>query len=63
VIKEVIRMAKDMQEALGVNPDEEAFYDALADRPGVLLSMGDPTLKKLTCELTEKRRNCTPVDW
>ena len=46
-------MAKDMQEAmkrheaLGLNPDEEAFYDALADRPEVLLSMGDATLKKL----------------
>ncbi len=33
-------------EELGLNPDEEAFYDALADRPEVLLSMGDATLKK-----------------
>ena len=62
-------MAKDMQEAmkrheaLGLNPDEEAFYDALADRPEVLLSMGDATLKKLASELTEKLRNSTTVDW
>ena len=58
VIEEMIQMAKDMQEAmkrheeLGLNPDEEAFYDALADRPEVLLSMGDATLKKLASELT-----------
>ena len=68
VIEEMIQMAKDMQEAmkrheeLGLNPDEEAFYDALADRPEVLLSMGDATLKKLASELTEKLRNSTTVD-
>ena len=69
VIEEMIQMAKDMQEAmkrheeLGLNQDEEAFYDALADRPEVLLSMGDATLKKLASELTEKLRNSTTVDW
>ncbi len=62
-------MAKDMQEtmkrheALGLNPDEEAFYDALADRLEVLLNMGDDTSKKLASELTEKLRNSTTVDW
>ena len=50
------------QEELGLNPNEEAFYDALADRPEVLLSMGDATLKKLASELTEKLRNSTTVD-
>jgi len=46
------RLAKDMQEAmkrheaLGLNPDEEAFYDALADRPEVLLSMGDADVEE-----------------
>ncbi len=69
VIEEMIQMAKDMQaamkrhEELGLNLDEEAFYDALADRPEVLLSMGDATLKKLASELTEKLRNSTTVDW
>lgn len=69
VIAEMIQMAKDMQaamkrhEELGLNPDEEAFYDALADRPEVLLNMGDATLKKLASELTEKLRNSTTVDW
>jgi type I restriction enzyme R subunit len=69
VIAEMIQMAKDMQEAmkrheaLGLNPDEEAFYDGLADRPEVLLNMGDDTLMKLASELTEKLRNSTTVDW
>ena len=69
VIEEMIQMAKDMQEAmkrheaLGLNPDEVAFYDALADRSEVLLSMGDATLKKMASGLTEKLRNSTTVDW
>lgn len=32
---------------LHLNPDEVAFYDALAERPEVLTQMGDATLKKL----------------
>ncbi|MES2475315.1 MAG: type I restriction enzyme endonuclease domain-containing protein [Verrucomicrobiota bacterium] len=49
-------------EKLGLNLDEEAFYNALADRPELLLSMGDATLKKLASELTDKLRNGTTVD-
>lgn len=62
-------MAKDFQEALqrnevlGLNKDEVAFYDALAERPEVLQQMGDETLKKLAMELTEKLRASTTVDW
>src|SRR5215213_5521485 len=69
VIAEMIAMAKDMQaalkrdEELGLNPDEIAFYDALAERPEVLQTMGDATLKKLATELTEKLRSSTTVDW
>jgi len=69
VIEELIAMAKDFQEALrrneglGLNPDEIAFYDALAERPEVLQQMGDETLKKLAAELTEKLRSSTTVDW
>ena len=69
VIEELIAMAKDFQEALkrnenlGLNPDEVAFYDALAERPEVLQQMGDETLKKLAVELTEKLRSSTTVDW
>ena len=69
VIEELIAMAKDFQAALkrneniGLNLDEIAFYDALAERPEVLEQMGDETLKKLAAELTEKLRSSTTVDW
>jgi len=69
VIEELIAMAKDFQEALrrneelGLNPDEIAVYDDLAERPKVLQQMGDETLKKLAAELTEKLRSSTTVDW
>ena len=46
-----------------LNPDEIAFYDAIADKPEVLRTMGDATLKKLATELTEKLRSSTTVDW
>lgn len=69
VIEELLLMANDFKDALdrnqdlGLNLDEIAFYDALAERPEVLRTMGDDTLKKLAVELTEKLRNSTTVDW
>lgn len=69
VIEELIAMAKDFQDALkrneslGLNADEIAFYDALAERPEVLHQMGDETLKQLAIELTERLRASTTVDW
>lgn len=69
VIDEMIAMARDFKaavlrnESLGLNPDEVAFYDALAERPEVLVEMGDQTLKNLAMELTEKLRQSTTVDW
>jgi type I restriction enzyme R subunit len=69
VIEELLQMAQDLTQAvnrnneLGLNPDEVAFYDALAERPEVLLEMGDQTLKALASELTEQLRNSTTVDW
>jgi type I restriction enzyme, R subunit len=69
VIEELLQMAGDFKEALdrneelGLNPDEVAFYDALAERPEVLKTMGDATLKQLATELTEQLRNSTTVDW
>lgn len=69
VIEELIQMAKEFKEAmerneaLGLNYDEIAFYDALAEKPEVLRQMGDDTLKKLASELTEKLRQNTSVDW
>jgi type I restriction enzyme R subunit len=69
VIEELVSMAKDFKEALernealGLRPDEVAFYDALAERPEVLREMGDETLKRLAVELTNQLRASTTVDW
>ncbi|MCX6937291.1 MAG: type I restriction endonuclease subunit R [Verrucomicrobia bacterium] len=69
VIEELLKMAGDFKDALsrneelGLNPDEIAFYDALAERPEVLKTMGDATLKQLATELTEQLRSSTTVDW
>ncbi|HET7369854.1 MAG TPA: type I restriction endonuclease subunit R, partial [Gammaproteobacteria bacterium] len=69
VIEELIQMAKDMRaaaerdEALGLNPDETAFYDALADNESAVRELGDDTLKKIAAEITEKLRKSTVVDW
>jgi type I restriction enzyme R subunit len=69
VIEELIIMAKDFQEAmkreesLGLNPDELAFYDALANNESAVRELGDSILKKIAHELTEKLRRSTTVDW
>ncbi len=69
VLEELIQMAKDFQsemareDALGLNPDEIAFYDALASNESAVRMLGDETLKKIAVEITEKLRNSTTVDW
>jgi type I restriction enzyme R subunit len=69
VIEELIQMAKDFQaalkreESLGLNPDEVAFYDALANNESAVRELGDEILKKIAVEITEKLRNSTSVDW
>lgn len=69
VIEELIHMAKDFQsamardDALGLNPDENAFYDALAENESAVRELGDKVLKKLAIEVTLKLRQSTTVDW
>jgi type I restriction enzyme R subunit len=69
VIEELIQMAKDFSEAskhgeeLGLNFDELAFYDALAENESALREMGDDILKKIAQELTKKLRKSLSVDW
>ncbi len=69
VIEELIQMAKEFQaemarEAnLGLNPDEVAFYDALANNESAVRELGDEILKKIAVEITEKLRRSTTVDW
>ncbi len=48
---------------LGLNPDEIAFYDALANNESAVRELGDVTLKKIAVEITEKLRKFTTVDW
>ena len=69
VVEELIAMAMDFQnrlkrdEALGLNPDELAFYDALANNESAVRELGDDILKKIAVEITEKLRSSTTVDW
>lgn len=69
VIEELIAMAKEFQaelardEALGLNPDEVAFYDALANNESAVRELGDETLKAIAIEITQKLRASTTVDW
>ncbi|MDG5974072.1 HsdR family type I site-specific deoxyribonuclease [Hydrogenophaga taeniospiralis CCUG 15921] len=69
VIEELIQMAKEFQAvlereaALGLTPDEIAFYDALANNESAVRDLGDDILKKIAVEITEKLRNSTSVDW
>jgi type I restriction enzyme R subunit len=69
VIEELIAMAKDYQarlkrdEQMGLNPDELAFYDALANNESAVRELGDAVLKQIAVEITEKLRESTSVDW
>lgn len=69
VIEELIQMAKEFQAemqreaSLGLNPDEIAFYDALANNESAVRELGDDTLKQIAREITEKLRRSTTVDW
>ena len=69
VIEELIQMGKEFQEEmereanLGLNPDEIAFYDALANNESAVRELGDEILKKIAVEITEKLRRSTTVDW
>ena len=69
VIEELIQMAKDIAQAakhgadLGLNFDELAFYDALAENEAAFKEMGDDVLKHIAQELTTKLRSSVSVDW
>lgn len=69
VMEELIAMAKKFKEAadrgaeLGLNSDELAFYDALANNEDSVRELGDETLKKIAHELAENLRKNASVDW
>ncbi|MES2016996.1 MAG: type I restriction endonuclease subunit R [Pseudomonadota bacterium] len=69
VMEELIAMAKKFKEeaergaSAGLNADELAFYDALADNEESVRELGDETLKKIAHELAESLRKNVSVDW
>ncbi len=69
VIEELIKLAKDIEEARrrgeeeGLSTDEIAFYDALADNKSAREVMGDERLRVIAHELLVKVKANTGVDW
>lgn len=69
VIEELIEMAKKFAavskrgQALGLNDDELAFYDALANNEASVRELGDEILAKIAHELTASLRRSVTVDW
>ena len=69
VIEELIEMAKKFASAskrgdeLGLNDDELAFYDALANNESSVRELGDEILAKIAHELTDSLRKSVTVDW
>lgn len=69
VIEELIEMARKFASAcgrgqqLGLNDDELAFYDALANNEASVRALGDEILAKIAHELTASLRNSVTVDW
>jgi type I restriction enzyme R subunit len=69
VIEELIRLAKEMRDAtrrgadLGLNDDEIAFYDALAQNESAIQVMGVAELKVIATELVTSVRKSVTIDW
>ena len=69
VIRELIKLAKEMRKAhqrgedLGLSEDELAFYDALEVNDSAVKVLGDETLRTIARELVESVRNNATIDW
>ena len=69
VIEELIGLAKDMRvaaargEALKLNDDELAFYDALETNDSAVKVLGDATLRTIARELVVAVRANVTIDW
>ena len=69
VIQELIELARDMRESnrrgenLGLNDDEIAFYDALADNGSARELMGDEQLRTIAQLLVKRVRKSVSIDW
>lgn len=69
IIEELIQIAKEMKaaksrgEELGLNDDEDAFYDALAENNSARDVLGDDQLRAIARELVQAVKNSTTIDW
>lgn len=66
VIEELIQMAREInadQPPDDMSEDEYAFYEALVQNESAVREMGDPQLKALAAELTDKLRKSATIDW
>lgn len=69
VILELIELAKTINAGInkelesGLNDDEIAFYDALADNDSAQQVLGDKNLRLIAIELTKAIKNEMSVDW
>ena len=69
VIEELINLAREMDAAtkrgqnLGLNEDEVAFYEALAENESAVQAMGNDELKVIAAELVTKVRKSVTIDW
>jgi len=58
-----IKLAKEAGNALGLNAEEMAFYDALSTPEGVKQAFSDKEFVELTKELTDTLRKNRTLDW
>jgi type I restriction enzyme, R subunit len=69
VLEELIKLAKDIRaarargEETGLNDEEIAFYDALAQSDSARDAMGEPALRVIAHELVNSLRTSVTVDW
>lgn len=69
VLQELIQLARDIRAARqrgeeeGLNDDEIAFYDALAENESAVQVMGNDALKVIAHELLDSLRKNVTVDW
>ncbi len=69
IIQELIDLAREMRESsqrgerLGLNEDEIAFYDALADNGSAKELMGDEQLRTIAQLLVKRVKSSVSIDW
>ncbi len=69
IIEELIRMAREFNEAmgrgenLGLTSDEAAFYDALEVNDSAVKGLGDQILKKIAQDLVKEIKASIKIDW